>query len=417
MMNSALRSRLVILATILAASSLSALAQPPPPPPPPGPPTPNAGPAAPLQVPNGFGQILPGATSAERAGFNQGTADFTAAETPQTGLGPIFNDVSCAACHAAPSVGGSSRKTVTRFGRTMNGTFDPLSALDGTLLHAKAIAPPLQEVLPSQANVVAQRLTTPLYGAGLIEAIPDATIIANAQLPKTAGVSGRPAIVTDIATGATRVGRFGWKAQHATLLSFSGDALNNEIGITNRLFPKAAAPDGNEALLAKYVSPSAPIEDLPSPVTGLSEIDRVSNYMRLLAPPPAGAPVTAASLTGQRLFASVGCASCHTPSMNTGPNSSAALSNKTVALYSDLLLHNMGSLADGIAQGDAGTQEMRTAPLWGLGARAFYLHDGRATTVTEAILDHAGEAANAKAAYQQLSAADQKALLAFLATL
>jgi CxxC motif-containing protein (DUF1111 family) len=417
MMNPSIPKLPAVLSALLALASLSVLAQPAPPPPAPPPAAQAAGPGGPSPGPGGFGQILSGATPAEKSAFAQGAADFTAVETPGTGLGPIFNDVACAACHAAPSVGGSSRKAVTRFGETVNGVFDPLTALDGTLLHARAIARPLQEVVPSQANVVAQRLTTPLYGAGLIEAIPDATIIANAQLPRTAGVAGRPAMVTDIATGELRVGRFGWKAQHATLLSFSGDALNNEIGITNRLFPKAAAPDGNEALLARYVSPGAPIEDLPSPVTGLSEIDRVSDYMRLLAPPPAGAPVSAASLAGQKLFAAAGCASCHTPSLNTGPNSSAALANKAVALYSDLLLHNMGPLADGIAQADAGTAEMRTAPLWGLGARAAYLHDGRATTVAEAILDHAGEAANARAAYQQLDAAEQKELLAFLATL
>ncbi len=223
-------------------------------------------------------------------------------------------------------------------------------------------------------------------------------------------------MVTDVATGESRVGRFGWKAQHATLLSFSGDALNNEIGITNRLFPKAAAPDGNEALLAKFVSPGAPIEDQPDPATGLSEIDRVSNYMRLLAPPP-GAPATAASLAGQKLFSAVGCAGCHTPSFNTGPNSVAALANQTVPLYSDLLLHDMGSLSDGIAQGAASPAQMKTPPLWGLNARALFLHDGRATTVAQAILDHDGEAANAKAAFQQLSSAEQSRLLAFLGTL
>jgi hypothetical protein len=192
--------------------------------------------------------------------------------------------VSCAACHGAPAPGGSSSRTVTRFGATANGVFDPLTALDGTLLHARAIAPVLQEVVPAQANVTARRLTPPLYGDGLIEAIPDATIEANALLSQAAGLGGRAAMVTDVATGELRVGRFGWKAQHATLLSFSGDALNNEIGITNRLFPKAAAPDGNEALLAKFVSPSAPIEDLPNPATGLSEIDRGRRARPLRSP-------------------------------------------------------------------------------------------------------------------------------------
>ena len=222
--------------------------------------------------------------------------------------------------------------------------------------------------MPAEANVVTARLTTPLYGDGLIEAIPDATILANVNLPKPNGVAGRASIVTDIATGATRVGRFGWKAQHATLLSFSGDALNNEVGVTNRLFPKAAAPNGDEARLARFVSPTDPIEDQPDPKTGLSEIDRLSNYLRLLAPPVATTP-NAASLAGQKLFASVGCASCHTPSMNTGPNASAALANQTVALYSDLLLHDMGTLGDGIVQADAGAfRKCAPRALWGLHA-------------------------------------------------
>lgn len=402
----------MVSAVGFALSALAAVAQVPPP-----------RPSAPLPAPagqpppnSGFGQPIAGITQAQQADFVRGSADFGTVESPATGLGPIFNDVSCAACHSAPSPGGGSSRTVTRFGATANGVFDPLAALDGTLLHARAIAPILQEVVPSQANVTAQRLTPPLYGDGLIEAIPDAAIEANARLSQASGVGGRAAMVTDVATGALRVGRFGWKAQHATLLSFSGDALNNEIGVTNRLFPKAAAPDGNEALLARFVSPSAPIEDQPDPATGLSEIDRVSNYMRLLAP-PAGAPATPASLAGQKLFTTIGCAGCHTPSMTTGSSAIAAISNQAVALYSDLLLHDMGPLGDGIAQGDAGPAEMRTAPLWGLHARKLFLHDGRASTVEQAVLDHAGDGAGAAAAYRQLSSTAQDQLLAFLGTL
>ncbi len=395
---------LLLLIGSLAAPGASAQTPAPPPPPPPA-----------VAI-NGDGQILPGATAQEAAAFAAGSADFATRETPQTGLGPIFNDVSCIACHANPSSGGSSKTTVTRFGQVTNGVFDPLTALDGTLLHAKAISAVLLETVPAQANVTALRLTTPLYGAGLIEAIPDATIIANSLLPKAPGVQGRPAMVTDVATGETRVGRFGWKAQHATLLSFSGDALNNEIGITNRLFPQAAAPDGNEALLARFVSASAPIEDQPSRTTGLSEIDRVTNYMRFLAG-PTGAPSTPAAAAGKNVFTTLGCASCHTPSLSTGPNASAALSNQTVPLYSDLLLHNMGALNDGIAQADAAPTEMKTAPLWGLSIRHQYLHDGRALTVAAAILAHDGEGAAAQEAYGRLPPTEQQQLIAFLGTL
>jgi CxxC motif-containing protein (DUF1111 family) len=366
--------------------------------------------------PGGFALPLPGLTSAELAAFRAGSVDFDTVETPETGLGPIYNNVSCLACHNVPALGGSGHTTVTRFGETTNGVFNPLTSLDGSLLHAKAIAPVLQEVVPAQANTTALRITPALYGSGLIEAIPDATIIANSKLPKTAGVKGRVAIITDVATGETRVGRFGWKAQHATLLGFSGDALNNEIGITNRLYPKAAAPDGNEALLAEFVSPTAPIEDQPNPVTGLSEIDRLANYMRFLGP-VAPAPATTASLAGQQLFASLGCITCHTPSMNTGPNAIAALSDQTANLYSDLLLHDMGSLNDGIAQGDAGPNEMKTPPLWGVRAKTVFLHDGRAPTLDAAILDHAGEGEAASTAYSKLKLDERQELIAFLRTL
>jgi CxxC motif-containing protein (DUF1111 family) len=366
--------------------------------------------------PGGFALPLPGLTADELAAFKTGSADFNTVETPETGLGPIYNNVSCLACHNVPALGGSGHTTVTRFGRTTDGAFDPLKNLDGSLLHSKAIVPILQEVVPAVANTTALRITPALYGSGLIEAIPDATIIANASQPKPAGIGGRVAIITDIATGETRVGRFGWKAQHATLLGFSGDALNNEIGITNRLYPKAAAPDGNEALLAEFVSPTAPIEDQPNPVTGSSEIDRLANYMRFLGP-VAPAPATPASRAGQALFASVGCVSCHTPSMATGPNPIAALSNQTVHLYSDLLLHDMGSLDDGIAQGDAGPNEMKTPPLWGVRAKTVFLHDGRAATLDAAILDHAGEGEAASAAYSRLNLSARQELIAFLRTL
>jgi CxxC motif-containing protein (DUF1111 family) len=382
----------------------------------PTPPTPPAPP--PPVTPRGsqLGAPLAGLTAAEQTEFTDGLANFTEVETPETGLGPLFNNVSCVACHAAPAPGGASTITVTRFGRTVGGVFDPLTALDGTLLHARAIAPVLLETVPASANVTTLRLTTPVFGAGLIEAIPDATLIQNAQQSQTATVHGTVAYVTDAATGQLRVGRFGWKAQHATLLSFAGDAYNNEMGVTNRIFPTAHAPDGNTALLSHFVSLTAAPEDVEDPVTGKADIDRMADFMRFLAP-PSPAPATAQTLAGQRAFTAIGCASCHTPSLNTGPNASAALSNQTVALYSDLLLHDMGSLGDGIAQGAASTTQMRTSPLWGLHSRPVYLHDGRAATPDAAIRAHDGEAKAAVAAYLQLSATAQEQLLAFLNTL
>jgi len=363
-----------------------------------------------------FGQSLPGMTASEQADFVAGLATFTQVETPATGLGPIFNNVSCVACHGTPTAGGGSFFAVTRFGLSTAGVYDPLTELDGNMLHSRAIAPALLETVPVGANVTTKRLTTPIYGGGLVEAIPDETIVLNSQLPKFYGVTGKVAWVIDAATGNARVGRFGWKAEHATLLSFSADAFNNEMGITNRVFPSPHAPDGNVALLAQYVSLMAGPKDVADPTTGKADIDRVVDFQRYLAPPPT-APATAQSLMGRRVFMAIGCASCHTPSMNTGPNASAALSDQTVNLFSDLLLHDMGSLDDGIAQASASPTQMRTAPLWGLSARSPYLHDGRAATVDAAIRAHDGEAAASSAAYAELTTGDEQNLLAFLNTL
>jgi CxxC motif-containing protein (DUF1111 family) len=333
-------------------------------------------------------------------------------------LGPIFNDSSCVSCHQNPTPGGTSgapSAAVTRFGRTSGGTFDAMVGLGGSLLQARAINPGAQEFVPAGATIRAARITTPLFGAGLIEAIPDATIQANANLTKADGVKGRAALVVDVASGQTRVGRFGWKAQQATLLAFSGDAYLNEMGITNRFFPAENAPNGNVALLNQYNN-RVTIVGLQATVdsaTGLTKVDRVANFMRYLAPPPAQT-MSASATTGQAVFQQVGCAVCHTPVMQTGASTSTALNQQNVRLYSDLLLHDMGSLNDGIAQGNAGVNEMKTAPLWGLRNRPLWLHDGRARTIEAAITAHDGEAATSKRRYQQLSAGQHQQLIDFL---
>jgi CxxC motif-containing protein (DUF1111 family) len=221
--------------------------------------------------------------------------------------------------------------------------------------------------------------------------------------------------VVDIATGETRVGRFGWKNQHATLLSFSADAYLNEMGITNRFFPTENAPNGDAALLARFDRVADP-EDRTNPNTGLDGIDALTNFQRLLAP-PAARPLTANGTAGRALFNTVGCAQCHVPTLQTGPSEIAALSNQTVALYSDLLLHDMGTLGDGIPQADAGPNEFRTPPLWGLSTTAPYLHDGRAGNVDRAIRAHAGEGTIARQRYEALTNTQRAQLLEFLRSL
>ena len=369
----------------------------------------------PQQPPQQIGGPLTGLTAAELALYNAGKAEFQNVETAESGLGPIFNNVSCVACHSRPTPGGSSNIFVTRFGRTVNGVFDPLESLGGSLLQEKAIDPAAREFIPREANTIAHRQTPPLYGLGLIEAIPDDTIKALALRPSVDGITGRAAIITDVASGLERVGRLGMKAQHASILGFSADAYLNEMGITNRLFPHENAPNGNAALLAMFDKTLDP-EDVADPATNRSDIDTVADFQRLLAPPPA-MPFSTRAMAGQKVFADIGCAQCHVPQLTTGTSTVAALSNKPVNLYSDLLLHDMGALGDGIAQSAATAKEFRTTPLWGLRHSAPYLHDGRAPTIDAAIRGHDGQGAPSRDRYGKLSAADSAALLEFLGSL
>lgn len=395
---------------------------PPPPVAPVTPPAPPAnatnnsrpGNATAAPAPAAFGLPLAGLTDTQLIAFTDGRADFVQRETPATGLGPIFNDVSCAACHRAPAVGGASGRTVTRFGHIADDAFDPLAALGSSLLQDRSVNGVPRETIPTEANVVARRVTTPVFGAGLIEAIPDSTIVAGTLAPKPPGIRGRVSVVTDATTGALRIGRFGWKAQHASLLAFSADAYASEMGITNRFFPDENAPNGNSAAIARFND--GVLDDVTDPVDGRTGTDRLADYMRFLAAPPR-APANTSALAGEQRFTALGCASCHTPTLTTGRHPVAALSEKTVALYSDLLLHDMGALGDGIVQGTAGARDMRTAPLWGLRTRDALLHDGRAHTPDAAIRAHDGEAAPIRDAYLRLADAERQQLLDFLNTL
>ncbi len=359
-----------------------------------------------------FGAPLAGLTDEQLAAFNTGLAAFNVAETPASGLGPIMNNRSCIACHGQPAAGGGSPIRVTRFGRTVNGVFDPMSALGGSLLQQNSIDPRILETIPAEATTRAPRQSTPLFGMGLVEAIPESVILSNAEQQRALGLNGVPSLVTDPASGQVRIGRFGWKAQHASVLAFSADAYTNEMGITNRLFPQENAPNGNTALLAQFDRIADP-EDRPDPVSGKADFEFVADFMRFLGPPPVRV-LTPSALQGKLVFDQVRCSGCHTPQMMTGPNTVAALNFKPVRLYSDLLLHDMGALGDGIADGTAGPRDMKTAPLWGLRASGPYLHDGRAATVDQAIQQHDGEAAASRDAYRALDATRRQQLLDFL---
>lgn len=364
------------------------------------------------QMPTNFGDPLGGLSAILIAAFQDGRDDFEDTENTESGLGPIFNRDSCVACHSVPSTGGSSTVFVTRFGVLTNGVFDPLTAFGGSLLQENAIVPQCLEHVPAQANVVIKRQTTPLYGLGLIEAIADSTITQSVRKTAVDGVKGRAAMITDVVSGKVHVGRLGWKAQHSSILGFAADAYMNEMGITNRFFPTENAPNGNQTLLQQYDTILDP-EDEIDPATGKGDVDKVADYMRLLAPPPTVRFTTNAG-SGQGIFQQIGCTNCHTPTLTTASNSIPALNFQKVNLYSDLLLHDMGSLNDGIQQGDANPNEMKTAPLWGVRASAPYLHDGRAATLDDAIRAHDGEAKNSRDRYTKLSKSQQQWLIEFL---
>lgn len=370
---------------------------------------------APNSMPPRPSDPLPNLTADLLTAFSDGLEEFTNREDAAGGLGPVFNQNSCAACHVQGGIGGAGFINVTRFGRVTNGTFDPLADLGGSLLQALSINPAARELVPREANVVARRQTTPLFGLGLVEAIPEDVILAGVREGKPDGVKGKAHMVTDIVSGQRMVGRFGWKAQQATLLAFSGDAYVNEMGITNRFFPTENAPNGKADVLAAFDQVADP-EDTIDPVTGKSDIDHSADFMRLLAP-LRPLPPSASASAGRAVFQSTGCAVCHTPRMFTGTNDIGALNQKPVDLYSDLLLHDVGALGDGIVQGDAGPRDMRTAPLWGTRVSAPYLHDGRAPTVDAAIRFHGGEAEASRNRYLKLSVQQRQQLLDFINTL
>jgi CxxC motif-containing protein (DUF1111 family) len=357
-----------------------------------------------------LGDPLQRLTADERARFAAGLEEFSTPEEADEGLGPVFNEDACIVCHTDP-VGGTTGRLETRFGRRgNNGKFDPLANLGGSLLQDHAIGRVADgfkffpERVPRGANVVASRMTTPLFGLGLVDAVPDQELIGLAQR-QPRDVRGIANVLTDIATGETRVGRFGWKAQVATLQTFSGDAYLNEMGITSPNFPNENCPQGDCTALAHNPVPA--VNDTGNGVTAFKD------FMTLLAPPQRGS----SSQLGEDLFKSTGCATCHTPKLATGPSPVAALDRKVFEPFSDFLLHDMGRLGDGIVQGNATGRLMRTAPLWGAHARPAFLHDGRATTIAGAILAHDGQGRAARQRFDNLSFDKKRALVAYVNSL
>jgi len=365
-----------------------------------------------------FGDPLPGLTADQLSAFEEGQEEFSDAETIEEGLGPVFNEASCAACHVGPNgaVGGSNDRLEIRFGYVGDdGVFDPMTYAGGSLLQDHAIGPIpgytyVAETVPARANRVAGRRTTPLFGLGLVDAVSndDLLRIAALEAVNPDHIGGRANVVIDAATHLPSVGRFGWKAQVPSLFVFSGDAYLNEMGITNPIFPNENCPQGDCTGLD--FNPAPGLNDDGSAVRAFAD------FMKLLAPPPRGA-ITPDAAAGSGAFMQIGCGSCHLPTLHTSSSAIAALDHVTFHPYSDFLLHDMGSLGDGIVQGGAGPTEMRTTPLWGLGAATSFLHDSRTSSLEDAISAHDGQAAIARDRFLALSAPRRAQLLAFLRSL
>jgi len=434
-----------LFAGLLAGSA--AFAQPAPPPPPP-----NAPPPA-----QNAGGAIQGLTASELAYFTEGATRFRARDsvtgtepgTTDSGLGPRFNLNSCAGCHAQPGPGGTSPRVnpqisvateygaqntipafieqngpvrVVRFQRNSDGTPDG-GVHNLFVISGRSDAVGCKIAQPDFATAVTQnnasfRIPTPLFGAGLVEAIPDATILANltanGAAKTTLGISG---FVNRNGNDGT-ITRFGWKAQNKSPLLFAGEAYNVEQGVTNELFPTErdetpgcvfnATPEDSTNLTATTTT------------AAMSDIVAFEMFMRYLAPPPPPQQ-NASTQRGSQVFAQIGCILCHTQTLQTGNASSAALTNKPVQVYSDLAIHNMGQgLNDGVTQGLAQGADFRTAPLWGLGQRLFYLHDGRASDLPTAIEAHSSTGSEANRVvgnYNALTAQQKQDLLNFLQSL
>jgi CxxC motif-containing protein (DUF1111 family) len=363
-----------------------------------------------------FGEPIQGIGGVEFELFRLGLEDFLEVEDADEGLGPLYNGRSCAECHATPAIGGTSTITEVRAGTLhADGTFQ--SPPGGSLIHLFSIPDhAIQAAVPEGANVVARRQPIPLFGDGLVESVPD-EVLAALEDPEDQdgdGVSGRVHWVVDRDSGETRAGRFGWKAQQSSLFTFGAEAYRNEMGITSDLFLNEMCPAGDCEPL-ELIDAVADPEDGPDPSTGLRGIDNFANFMRLLGPPPRGAE-NDRTRSGEELFEEVQCSACHVPTLQTGSSPFEALSNRTFSPFGDFLLHDVGT-GDGIQDGDAGPTEIRTAPLWGVAARAPYLHDGSAATIEAAILRHRVEAEDSRTLFEALTTEEREALLAFLRSL
>jgi len=351
--------------------------------------------------------------------FNDNRFIFEEVETNGDGLGPTYNAQSCRECHQNVVTGGASQVTEQRTGHLLNGRF--FESQGGSLIQSRATYPDAVELVAIGDDVRTFRISTNTLGLGFIEAIANDTL-TDIQDSQPLGMKGLPVLVPVLESGGrARIGRFGWKAQHASLESFAADAYLNEMGITSPLFPFENTVSGGDP---------APYDPVDDPEDDGEDVRAFANFMRSTTAPPRGA-ITADVLTGEQIFTRIGCATCHVASITTAApgtiiNGGAmtvpdALGNKIVHPYSDFLLHNIGT-GDGIPiqptpEYAPTANRIRTAPLWGLRTRNRLMHDGLSFTREEAIERHAGQATAVTQRYQGLGALAKAKLIAFLNSL
>jgi len=387
------------------------------------------------EAPTGFDNNSNGFLS--ESDFDAARKTFEERDINRGGLGPVYNAQSCAECHQTPVTGSGSQISELRAGhRDAAGNF--VDAPGGSLINDRAIKPAIQEYVLDDENVRTLRMSTNTLGAGFVEAISDATLqaIALAQPGQSGGAIAGQVINVPIleAPGTVGIGRFGWKNQHASLLSFASDAYLNEMGITNRLALTENTSMGGSVAGYDNVPDDTLCEDGSGRTCGEDpegDIDIFAAFMRATKAPPraAGSAKDPSVLAGESLFKSTGCSICHTASITTsGPSTvtyggpfltvPAALANKVIHPYSDFLLHNIGT-GDGIVQngGQKTARKLRTQPLWGARTRSRHMHDGQSLTYLDAILRHAGEAKGVTDSFRSLSVSQQDQIVAFLQSL
>lgn len=364
------------------------------------------------------GRPIAGLGDAERGRFLLGRALFERLATEEEGLGPLYNAERCSSCHDSPAVGGGGTGVpVLKATRFTDGGCDLLEAHGGDNIQRKSTRLALAhgvgpEWVPAEATDTVSVIAPPLYGLGLLEAVPDSTLerLADPDDGDADGISGR---LPRLAGG--RAARFGRKGDAATIAGFVDTALRFELGLTTPDHPAEETRNG--------APPPPPADPMPDPEMDARGVGLLVDFVRYLGPPARQYATGATADTvarGEALFERIGCSRCHVPELRTGDSRSGVLVARSVRAYSDLLLHDLGRAEDGrgdVCGRDAAPGEYRTAPLWGLRYRGRYLHDGAAPDVTAAIALHGGEAAAARAAFAELDEAQQSALLRFLGSL